>query len=209
MPPLPDPLDPARQKEVPEIVSALMASDVRFSLSLIPLMVYIAPPDVVGALLQKVFSSQETITGTIRNQATVWLICATLIVAHVVPLIALVLPGLARWRPRPIDVRIAAPAIIACSLIASYLIDQSLVSLVIMLAFGVLGYLMMLGNFDRSLLFLGFLFAAAFEEHVRRGLMIARGDAMIFLERPISAAFLIGGVLVLIAVRTWRHKRQT
>jgi TctA family transporter len=39
--------------------------------------------------------------------------------------------------------------------------------------------------------------------------MIARGDAMIFLQRPISAGFLIGGVLVLIAVRTWRHKRET
>lgn len=206
---LADPFDPASQKEVPEIVSALMASDVRFSLSLIPLMIYIAPPDVVGALLQKVFSSQEAITGTTRNQATVWLVCATLIVAHVVPLITLVLPGLARWRPRPIDVRIAAPAIVACALVGSYLIDQSLVSLGIMLTFGVLGYLMMLGNFDRSLLFLGFLFATGFEENVRRGLMIARDDATIFLQRPISAGFLIAGVLVLIAVRTWRHKHQT
>ena len=208
MPPLPDPLDPARQKGAPEIVSALMASDIRFSLSLIPLMVYIAPSDVVGALLQKVFSSQESITGTTRDLATVWLVCATLIVAHVAPLIMLVLPGLARWRPRPIDVRIAAPAIVACALVGCYLIDQSLVSLGIMLGFGALGYLMMLGNFDRSLLFLGFLFAAGLEENVRRGLMIARGDAMIFLQRPISAGFLIAGVLVLIAVRTWRHKRQ-
>jgi putative tricarboxylic transport membrane protein len=208
-PPLPDPFDPASQKGVREIVSALMASDVRFSLSLIPLMIYIAPPDVVGALLQKVFSSQETITGTIQNQATVWLLCATLIVAHVVPLVTLVLPGLTRWWPRPIDVRIAAPAIVVCALVGSYLIDQSLASLGIMLGFGVLGYLMMLGNFDRSLLFLGFLFATGLEENVRRGLMIARGDAMIFLERPISAGFLIAGVLVLIAVRTWRHKRRT
>jgi putative tricarboxylic transport membrane protein len=209
MPPLPDPLDPARQKDGREIVSALMASDVRFSLALIPLMIYIAPADVVGALLQKVFSSQETITGTIRNQATVWLVCATLIVAHVVPLITLVLPRLARWWPRPVDARIAAPAIVVCSLVGSYLIDQSLVSLAIMLGFGVLGYLMMLGNFDRSLLFLGFLFATGLEENIRRGLMIARGDAMIFLQRPISAAFLIAGVLVLIAVRTWRQKRET
>jgi TctA family transporter len=209
MPPLSDPFDPASQKDVPDIVSALMASDVRFSLALIPLMIYIAPPDVVGALLQKVFSSQESLAGTTRNLATVWLVCATVIVAHVVPLIALVLPRLARWWPRPIDIRIAGPVIIACSLVASYLIDQSFVGLGIMLVFGVLGYLMMLGNFDRSLLFLGFLFATGFEEHVRRGLMIARGDAMIFLQRPISAGFLIAGVLVLIAVRTWRHKRQT
>jgi putative tricarboxylic transport membrane protein len=208
-PPLPDPFDPARQRDVPEIVSALMASDVRFSLALIPLLVYIAPPDVVGALLQKVFASQETITSTIQNQATLWLICATLIVAHVVPLITLMLPRLARWWPRPIDIRIAGPAIVVCSLVGACLIDQSFASLGIILGFGVLGYLMMLGNFDRSLLFLGLLFAAGFEENIRRGLMVARGDVTIFLQRPISAGFLIAGVVVLIAVRTWRYKRRT
>jgi TctA family transporter len=48
------------------------------------------------------------------------------------------------------------------------------------------------------------------EENLRRSLMIAFGDVTVFVTRPISAAFLIASValLVVIALPTLRAKRE-
>ena len=46
------------------------------------------------------------------------------------------------------------------------------------------------------------------EENIRRSLLIARGDAAVFFQRPISAGLLVAGLLLFVAVRVWRHKHR-
>ena len=77
-----------------------------------------------------------------------------------------------------------------------------------MFAFGLIGYLMILTGFDRSLLFFSFAIEPLLEENFRRTMLIARGDATVFIQRPISALFLIAAVLLLIGVRTMRYRRR-
>ncbi|MCX7321583.1 MAG: tripartite tricarboxylate transporter permease, partial [Hyphomicrobiales bacterium] len=45
-------------------------------------------------------------------------------------------------------------------------------------------------------LILGFILGPLLEENMRRSLLLSQGDAMIFLQRPISAAFLLISVIL-------------
>ena len=50
-------------------------------------------------------------------------------------------------------------------------------------------------------LLLGFVLGPLLEEHLRRAMIISRGDPMIFLERPISATLLaLAALAVVVAV---------
>ena len=57
---------------------------------------------------------------------------------------------------------------------------------------------------------LGFILGPMMEENLRRALMIAQGDATIFMTRPISAAFLFAAVALLVAIAapSLRAKRE-
>ena len=50
------------------------------------------------------------------------------------------------------------------------------------------------------ILLLGLVLGPLMEQNLRRSLLIARGDPMVFLERPISAAFLRVALAIVVAV---------
>ncbi len=56
--------------------------------------------------------------------------------------------------------------------------------------FGLLGYVMLLLRFEPAPLVLGFILGPLMEEHLRRAMLLSRGDPSVFVQRPISAAFL-------------------
>jgi putative tricarboxylic transport membrane protein len=160
-------------------------------------------------LLRGIADAQAQISNTITNRTAIaWLMAATLVLAHVVP-VALV-AGLAkvRWRPIRIDVRIVAPVLAtAACVVVWWAHDFDPSAIVVMLAFGLLGYAMVRCGLDRQLLFIAFAFGATLEENIRRALLITRGDALPYLERPISATFLIAGVLIFVVARVWRSRQ--
>jgi putative tricarboxylic transport membrane protein len=47
---------------------------------------------------------------------------------------------------------------------------------------------------------LGFVLGPLMEENLRRALLISRGDATVFLTRPISCGFVIATVLIIIVM---------
>lgn len=55
---------------------------------------------------------------------------------------------------------------------------------------------------------IGFTLALQIEEQLRRSLLISRGDPLIFITRPISAALLGASVIILIGVVIGRFKRR-
>jgi TctA family transporter len=56
----------------------------------------------------------------------------------------------------------------------------------------------------------GYVLGPLMEEYLRRALLLARGDASVFFTRPISLAFIVGTVLILISL-AWPalHGRQS
>jgi putative tricarboxylic transport membrane protein len=59
-------------------------------------------------------------------------------------------------------------------------------------------------------LVLGFVLGPMMEENLRRALLISRGDPMVFVTEPISLAFLVAAMLLLIVIAApaIRKKRE-
>ncbi len=76
-------------------------------------------------------------------------------------------------------------------------------------AFGLLGHLLHQLRCQASLVVLGFVLAPWIEAHLRRALLLARGDWTVFATRPISAALLfVALVLLLVVLLPTRRKPQ-
>jgi TctA family transporter len=76
--------------------------------------------------------------------------------------------------------------------------------------FGVLGYALIKLGCEPAPLLLGFVLGPLLEDHVRRALIISRGDPMTFVERPVSAALLLIAVaaLALAILPAIRRRRE-
>ena len=71
---------------------------------------------------------------------------------------------------------------------------------VTILFLGLAGYLLMKVGCEPAPLLLGFVLGPMMEENLRRALLISRGDPSVFFTRPISLAFMIGTLLILIVM---------
>lgn len=77
-------------------------------------------------------------------------------------------------------------------------------------AFGLLGHVLHQLRCQTSLVVLGFVLAPWIEAHLRRALLLARGDWTVFATRPISAALLfVALVLLLVVLLPSRRKPQS
>ncbi len=90
------------------------------------------------------------------------------------------------------------PAIMLFSSIGIYSINNSPFELYLTGIFGVLGFLWMKLDCSPIPIMLGFVLGPMMEENLRRAMLISRGDPTVFLTRPISLAFVIATVLILI-----------
>ena len=79
-----------------------------------------------------------------------------------------------------------------------------------MAMFGLVGYVLIKLDFEPAPLLLGFVLGPMLEENLRRAMIISRGDATVFLTRPLSLALLAlaVGVLVVVLLPTVRAKAR-
>ena len=104
-------------------------------------------------------------------------------------LVVLNLPLIGLWvRMLTIPYYVLFPAILAFSSIGVYSINSNAFDLFAVAAFGLLGYVLVKFDCEPAPLLLGFVLGPMLEEHLRRAMIIARGDPLVFLQRPISAA---------------------
>jgi TctA family transporter len=89
------------------------------------------------------------------------------------------------------------PTVVVLICVGVYSIDNSIFDIWMTLVFGVLGYVLRLFRFEPAPLLIGFVLGPMMEEFFRRAMLLSRGDPMVFLERPGSAA-LLGIALVLL-----------
>jgi putative tricarboxylic transport membrane protein len=114
-------------------------------------------------------------------------------------LLVLNLPLIGLWvQLLRVPYRILFPLILLFCVIGVYSISSNIWDIVIMLIFGVLGYLMKKLEYEPVPLVLAFVLGRMVEESLRQSLVLSRGSPMIFFSRPISAAFLIAAVLVVL-----------
>jgi TctA family transporter len=97
-----------------------------------------------------------------------------------------------------IPYRFLFPTILVFVCIGTLSVNNDPFDVLVLAGFAALGYGFRLSGYSPAPLILGFVLGPMLEENLRRTLLISRGDAWVFVERPISAVIL--GLCTLIIV---------
>lgn len=90
------------------------------------------------------------------------------------------------------------PMILLFCIIGVYTISSNIWDIVIMLAFGAVGYAMRKFGYEPLPLVLAFVLGRMAEEAIRQSLLLSRGSLTILLSRPIAGAFLGAAVALVV-----------
>ncbi|MFH1491380.1 MAG: tripartite tricarboxylate transporter permease, partial [Pseudomonadota bacterium] len=126
-------------------------------------------------------------------------------------LLVLNLPLIGLWvKVLKIPYYLLYPLILLFCLIGSYSVGNNTGDVILMLIFGVVGYLLKKFQYDAAPLVLAVVLGPMLEEAFRQSLMLSQGDFTIFVSRPLSVSFLIVAFfLLLIPIITQRKKLST
>ncbi|MFD2649111.1 tripartite tricarboxylate transporter permease [Devosia albogilva] len=181
--------------------------------SFIPLMTLGIPAHPVMALMVGAFILQGITPGpnVINDQpALFWGIIASMWIGNLL-LVILNLPLVGLWvKMLSIPYRVLFPAIVLFACIGTFSINQNIYDIYAIAFFGIVGYLLIRFGCEPAPLLLGFVLGPLLEEHLRRAMIISRGDPSIFITRPISAALLLLAVtaVVIAVLPSIRKKRE-
>lgn len=123
-------------------------------------------------------------------------------------LVVLNLPLVGIWVAMlKIPYRILYPSILLFICIGVYSINNNAFDVLQVVVFGLIGYGLSVMGFEPAPLLLGYILGPLMEEHLRRALLLSRGDLGVFVTRPISAAFMAATALLLLIV-AWSAIRR-
>ena len=116
-------------------------------------------------------------------------------------LIVLNLPLIGIWvRMLMVPYRLLAIAILFFCCIGVYSLNNSGNEVLFIAFFGLIGYVFMKLKCEPAPLLLGFLLGPMMEVYMRRAMLLSRGDPWVFLTRPLSLAFLLIAVALMIII---------
>ncbi len=98
-----------------------------------------------------------------------------------------------------IPYRILYPMILMFCVVGVYAVNASYVDVAIMSMMGVIGYILRKFDYETAPIVLGVVIAPIIEISLRQSLTMSNGKYSIFFQRPISAVFL-GGALVMVVI---------
>ncbi|HSO61494.1 MAG TPA: tripartite tricarboxylate transporter permease [Desulfobacterales bacterium] len=114
-------------------------------------------------------------------------------------LLVLNLPLIPLWiKVLKVPYTILFPLILVFCLIGVYSLNFSQVEISLMIGFGVLGYLMKKYKFEMPPLVLALVLGPMIESNLRLSLLMSQGDPTTFLRRPLSAAFMIISIVLIV-----------
>jgi putative tricarboxylic transport membrane protein len=107
-----------------------------------------------------------------------------------------------------VDRRILTPVIFFLCVVGSYAMRFSFFDVGLSLIVGIIAYFMEYYDYPVSPILLALILGPMAEQNLRRSLIISHGDPSVFFTRPISAAFIILSVVVIIS-SYYRIKKST
>jgi putative tricarboxylic transport membrane protein len=181
--------------------------------SFIPLLTLGIPPNPVMALMVGAMIIQGIQPGPqvmSEKPQLFWGMIVSMWIGNLM-LVILNLPLIGIWiKLLTVPYRLLYPAILVFCCIGVYSLSNSPFDVVVTAGFGLIGYLFIKLDCEPAPLLLGFILGPMMEENLRRAMLLSRGDAMTFLNRPLSATLLGISVLllVIIALPAIRKKRE-
>jgi putative tricarboxylic transport membrane protein len=181
--------------------------------SFIPLLTLGIPPNAVMALMVGAMTIHGIVPGPqvmTKQPELFWGMITSMWLGNLM-LVVINLPLVGLWvRLLRVPYRHLFPMIIIFCCIGVYSLNNSAFDVSVTGIFGLVGYWLVKHDFEPAPMLLGFVLGPLMEENMRRAMLIARGDATVFLTRPISATLLaLAGILLLLAVLPMiRAKRE-
>jgi putative tricarboxylic transport membrane protein len=178
-----------------------------------PLMTLGIPPNVVMALLMGAFIIHGLQPGPLmmsQNPALFWAIVVSMYIGNVM-LLVLNLPLVGMWAQLlRLPYNVLFPLIVLFSIVGVYCSSNNVFDVYVMIAFGILGYLMRKTGYEPAPLVLAFVLGPMLENNLRKALILSQGELTTFLTRPISAACLLFAAVLLVfpLLPSLRRKRE-
>jgi putative tricarboxylic transport membrane protein len=181
--------------------------------SFIPLLTLGIPSNAVMALMIGAMMIQGIAPGpqvmTEKPQLFWGMICS-MWVGNLM-LVVLNLPMIGLWiKLLTVPYRILFPSILVFMAIGVYSLSNNPFDCLLMMIFGLLGYVFVKLACEPAPLLLGFILGPLMEENLRRAMLLSRGDPIVFFTKPISAGFLIASIvlLIILLLPNIRKKRE-
>lgn len=135
-----------------------------------------------------------------------WGLLGSMIIGNAI-LLVLNLPLIGLWiKILRIPYYYLFPLIVLFSIIGAYTGSASIGDVVITIAFGFLGYLMKKFAYEAAPMVLGLVVGPLLETAIRRSMIMSRGSAMIFFNRPIAAVFMALALFMLLSPLLTRRR---
>ena len=137
---------------------------------------------MIGAfIIQGITPGPNVITD---EPALFWGIIVSMWVGNLL-LVLLNLPLIGLWvKLLTVPYRVLFPAIVVFASLGCYAINSNVFDVYAIAVFGVVGYVLVKLGCEPAPLLLGFVLGPLLEEHLRRAMILSRGDPMIFVEPP-------------------------
>ena len=159
---------------------------------------------VLGVLVQHHIEPGPQLMGV--HPELFWGLVVSMVLGNLL-LLGLSVPLLRAWRPLlRLPHQHGLPAVLLLVGLVLYTREQGAWAVWTVAAFGLLGHLLHRLRCEPSLLVLGFVLGPWIETHLRRALLLARGDWSVFVTRPVSATLLGVAVLLLLVVLLPRRR---
>lgn len=171
--------------------------------SFIPLLTLGIPSNAVMALMVGALIIQGIQPGPRMVEAQpdlFWGLIASMWIGNVMLLI-INLPMIGMWvKLLQVPYKYLYPAILAFCCIGVYSLNNNVFDVYMTVLFAVFGYMCNKLKMEPAPLLIGFVLGPMMEEHLRRAMLLSRGDPMVFVQRPISATMLGIGAVALLAM---------
>ncbi len=168
----------------------------------VPMLALGIPPNPLMALLLGALIIHGVTPGPLlmaQHPDVFWGVIASMYMGNIMLLI-LNLPLIGIWiKVLKVPYRMLMPLILLCCLIGSYATACNTTDIIIMVFFGVIGYILRKNDYELAPFILAMVLGPLLETNFRNALIIADGSFMIFLMKPISATLLAIAFLLLLS----------
>jgi putative tricarboxylic transport membrane protein len=191
------------------IVASESSNNANVGGSLVTIMAFGIPGDAVTAVMLGALTIHGIQSGPLfisQNTQLAFGIFAAYLLAH--PIMVLIMGLGARWMLRIVSIPKSAlfPIVLVLCVIGAFALNNTMANVYVLLAFGVLGYLMVKSGFPLAPFILGVILGDQVEINLVRSIM-TDSNPWLFLTRPISGVLLAASVLSII-VALWQHRRM-
>jgi putative tricarboxylic transport membrane protein len=181
--------------------------------SFIPLLTLGIPPNAVMALMVGAMTIHGIVPGPqvmTKQPDLFWGMIASMWLGNLM-LVVINLPLVGLWvRLLRVPYRHLYPMILIFCCIGVYSVNNAPADVYMTAVFAMVGYFLVKHDFEPAPMLLGFVLGPLMEENLRRAMLIGRGDATVFLTRPISGTLLAIALILLIlsVMPAIRKKRE-